>query len=208
MRGYTGLYYARTPALIWTSPMNNYRLPPGDVSVQLPYITPTGPQTLYEQFLLVGIDLNRYALDQLPVLSTEQLSQIASALGLSAQPVCRSADDRDGYGVPQSPGDTIRLRCGARAVDRPDGGRRVHLRGHRLPAAEPRDEPLSSRAATDRPGAAAVLPRCTPSGRAGLGAAPRVHGQLRIPRPGAHHTAAEGLGTCERQLRAVQVDVR
>ena len=88
IRGYTGLYYARTPMLLWAAPMNNFRVPPGDLSAQLPFTAPAGNPntTLYRQLLLIGIDLNRTPLDQLPVLSTEQITQIAAALGLTVNP--------------------------------------------------------------------------------------------------------------------------
>jgi hypothetical protein len=88
VRGYSGIYYARTPALLWTSPMNNFRVPPGDLSVQLPFTAPAGNPntTLYRQLLLIGIDLNRTPLNQLPILTTEQITQIASALGLTVNP--------------------------------------------------------------------------------------------------------------------------
>jgi len=88
VRGYSGLYYARTPMLLYASPMNNFRVPPGDLSVQLPFTVPAGNpnNTLYRQLLLIGIDLNRSSLDQLPVLSTDQIMQIAGALGLVVNP--------------------------------------------------------------------------------------------------------------------------
>ncbi len=88
VRGYTGLYYARTPMLLWAAPMNNFRVPPGDLSAQLPFTAPAGNPntTLYRQLLLIGIDLNRTPLDQLPILSTDQITQIASALGLTVNP--------------------------------------------------------------------------------------------------------------------------
>lgn len=41
LRGFSGLYYARTPAIIIAGPLNNYRIPPGDVSVSLPFSTST-----------------------------------------------------------------------------------------------------------------------------------------------------------------------
>ncbi|MCS6874810.1 MAG: carboxypeptidase regulatory-like domain-containing protein [Acidobacteriota bacterium] len=41
LRGFTGIYYARTPLLLFAGPMNNFRLPPGDVSVQLPFTLPS-----------------------------------------------------------------------------------------------------------------------------------------------------------------------
>ncbi len=42
LRGYSGIYYARTPLLLLAAPVNNFRLPPGDVSVQLPFSLPAG----------------------------------------------------------------------------------------------------------------------------------------------------------------------
>jgi hypothetical protein len=88
LRGYTGLYHARTPNLVYAAPMNNFRIPPGDVSIQLPFTVPAGNpnNTLYKQLALIGINLNNYSLDQLPNLSTEQMLQIASALGLTVNP--------------------------------------------------------------------------------------------------------------------------
>jgi hypothetical protein len=88
VRGYSGIYYARSPALIFAGPMNNYRLPPGDLSLQLPLRVPAGNPntTVYRQLLLIGIDLNRTPLDQLPILTQAQITQISTALGLSVDP--------------------------------------------------------------------------------------------------------------------------
>ena len=88
VRGYSGIYYARTPMLIWAAPINNFRVPPGDLSVRLPFAVPaTNPNnTLYKQLLLIGIDLNRVSLGNLPTLTTEQITQIANALGLVVNP--------------------------------------------------------------------------------------------------------------------------
>jgi hypothetical protein len=87
VRGFTGVYYARTPMLLYAAPMNNFRVPPGDLSVQLPFSAPGNPNnTLYKQMALIGIDLNRAALNGLPILTTEQITQIASALGLVVNP--------------------------------------------------------------------------------------------------------------------------
>lgn len=48
-RGFSGLYYARTPLLVFASSVNNFRTPPGDVSTTLPY---TGfSQTAFNTFL-------------------------------------------------------------------------------------------------------------------------------------------------------------
>jgi hypothetical protein len=87
VRGYTGIYYARTPALLYAGPVNNYRLPPGDLSIQLPLAAPGNPNnTIYKQLLLIGIDLNRTPLGSLPRLTPAQITQISSALGLSVNP--------------------------------------------------------------------------------------------------------------------------
>ena len=88
IRGYSGIYYARTPALLYAGPMNNYRNPPGDLSLQLPLTVPAGNpnSTVYRQLLLIGIDLNRTPLNQLPILTLAQVQQIGSALGLSVNP--------------------------------------------------------------------------------------------------------------------------
>ena len=87
VRGFTGLYYARTPMLLWAAPMNNFRVPPGDLSVQLPLSAPGNPNnTLYKQMALIGIDLNTSPLNNLPILTTDQITQIAGALGLVVNP--------------------------------------------------------------------------------------------------------------------------
>ncbi len=87
IRGYGGIYYARTPLLIFASPINNFRVPPGDVSVTLPFPVAAGqPATLYDQLALIGIDLNQFNLDALPNVTPEQIQQIAAALGLSPDP--------------------------------------------------------------------------------------------------------------------------
>lgn len=40
LRAFSGIYYARTPAIIIAGPVNNFRIPPGDVTVQLPFSVP------------------------------------------------------------------------------------------------------------------------------------------------------------------------
>ncbi|HEX8146288.1 MAG TPA: carboxypeptidase regulatory-like domain-containing protein [Pyrinomonadaceae bacterium] len=122
IRGYSGVYYARTPLILFADSINNYRSTPGNVSVQLPfggfsqaafntflgtaagqqYINITGcnpaaaansdarnrctPNTLYRQFAIVGINLNSTPLSGLPILSTDQISSIAGAVGLNPSP--------------------------------------------------------------------------------------------------------------------------
>ncbi|MEK6324126.1 MAG: carboxypeptidase regulatory-like domain-containing protein [Acidobacteriota bacterium] len=94
VRGYSGIYFARTPLLLFASPVNNFRTPPGDVTFTLPFNTASLPssnplktcQTIHCQFNLIGIDFNKFTLDKLPVLTPAQLSQIATKLGVSADP--------------------------------------------------------------------------------------------------------------------------
>jgi hypothetical protein len=88
IRGHAGIYYARTPSIVFAGPMNNFRIPAGDVSIALPLRPPTGNpnDTVYEQFKLIGIDLNNVPLGQLPILSVEQVQSIAQALGVSPDP--------------------------------------------------------------------------------------------------------------------------
>ena len=122
IRGFAGEYFARTPLLVFAGSVNNYRLPPGDVSTVLPftgfsqttfntflgtpaganYITITGcnpaaatgtdarnrctPNSVYRQFAIIGINLNGSPLSGLPILTTQQISDIASGLGLNPNP--------------------------------------------------------------------------------------------------------------------------
>ena len=51
VRGYGGIYYATTPLLLMASPINNFRTPPGDVSVQLPFSIGAVNQTAFNTFL-------------------------------------------------------------------------------------------------------------------------------------------------------------
>ena len=75
LRGFAGIYYARTPLLLIAGPMNNFRVPPGNPHV-----------TLYDQMKLIGIDLNERTLDNLPTLTPDQMTAIATALGIANNP--------------------------------------------------------------------------------------------------------------------------
>ncbi len=101
VRGYGGLYYARTPMLTMAGPINNFRTPPGDVTLQISGFTnncaggiansdPRCPGTIYKQFLTIGIDLNTFPLNALPILTVPQLLQINAninaARGLTFNP--------------------------------------------------------------------------------------------------------------------------
>lgn len=94
IRGYTGLYFARTPLLPIAGAINNFRAIPGDVTVQLsgftancaggvPNSSPLCPSTIYKQFLTIGIDLNTFALDALPILTPDQVLQIGQNVALA-----------------------------------------------------------------------------------------------------------------------------
>jgi Carboxypeptidase regulatory-like domain/TonB dependent receptor len=77
IRGYAGIYYAATPVLTLAAPLNNFRTPFGDVTLTLPSSgLPTSLNTVYKQFLSIGINLNNSPLGSLPVLSVDQLNQI------------------------------------------------------------------------------------------------------------------------------------
>jgi hypothetical protein len=87
IRGYTGIYYAATPILTLAAPLNNFRTPPGDVTLNLPTACPTGsvlsalPSTLntvYRQFNSIGVNLNNFPLNALPILTIAQVQQINS----------------------------------------------------------------------------------------------------------------------------------
>jgi len=86
VRANFGIYYARTPLLLMAAPMNNFRLPPGDLSIQLPLRVPAGNPntTVYRQLLAIGIDLDKFTLDKLPIISAQDIQRIAAALGIPA----------------------------------------------------------------------------------------------------------------------------
>jgi hypothetical protein len=76
IRGYAGIYYAATPILTLAAPLNNFRTPFGDVTLTLPTSNLPAFNTVYKQFLSIGINLNDFPLGSLPILSIAQLNQI------------------------------------------------------------------------------------------------------------------------------------
>jgi hypothetical protein len=104
IRGFTGMYYARTPLIVLAAPFNNFRDPAGDLSVTLgsPAFSATGfnqatfdtqnpqytaivgtgvtPNTVYRQFAILGINLNSAQLGNLPILTPAQTATIANAI--------------------------------------------------------------------------------------------------------------------------------
>ena len=111
IRANAGIYYARTPYLLYAGPINNFRTPAGDLRVTMPFVganglaltgcagsggsnpatvAPLAPgdtcNTLYWQMRRIGIDLNTLSLDSLPTLTPTDLNNIAGALGLAIDP--------------------------------------------------------------------------------------------------------------------------
>jgi len=167
LRGYTGLYYARTPALVYAGPMNNYRTPAGDLSLRLPLPVPAGNpnNTVYKQFQLIGIDLNRTPLSSLPVVTQDQVLQIAQALGLTPNPAVGSGPlsvDPDfknprafqvGFGGQRevTSGITLGLEGVYVKTDRLERNRELNLAPPTVRANDPAQRPFFNRPATPRP---------------------------------------------------------
>ena len=88
IRGYGGVYYARTPLLLFADAINNYRETPGNVSITLPFpVTGNQPRTLYDQLLLIGVDLNNFPLGSEPIITADQAAALAAALGFAPDPL-------------------------------------------------------------------------------------------------------------------------
>jgi outer membrane receptor for ferrienterochelin and colicin len=101
----TGIFYARTPLLSLAGPLNNFRTPPGDVSITIDGITTASapgtpcavltnancPNTIYKLFQTIGINLNNFTLDKLPILTVQQAQQLnqnrLAAIGQTANPL-------------------------------------------------------------------------------------------------------------------------
>ncbi|MGZ4789857.1 MAG: outer membrane beta-barrel protein, partial [Terriglobales bacterium] len=94
IRGFGGIYYAATPMILYAASVNNFREPPGDLSVRLgkgsgglyapANVTvpgcPSPCDNPYNMFQIVGIDLKSYSLGSLPDLTIDQVKQIANAI--------------------------------------------------------------------------------------------------------------------------------
>jgi hypothetical protein len=76
VRGFSGLFFGATPMLSFAGAVNNFRTPPGDVSLSIGNLT--GQPTIYQSFRAAGIDLNTVSLDKLPVLTVAQLTSAAT----------------------------------------------------------------------------------------------------------------------------------
>lgn len=99
VRAFSGVYYARTPMLLFAAPLNNWRVPAGDLSIRLPFPVTSLPadnplrncNTVYCQLNLIGVNLNNFTLNNLPVLSAQQVQSVAQALGLPLDPFLGAA---------------------------------------------------------------------------------------------------------------------
>jgi len=95
IRANAGFFYAPTPFLLFSTPLNNFRLPAGDLTVILPFPetvgqpcmpTATSKPTVWCQMKLIGVDLNTFTLDKLPTLTSTQLTALGAALGGAPDP--------------------------------------------------------------------------------------------------------------------------
>ena len=134
-RGSFGIFHAVTPPVFFNAATKAFREPPANLSVTLP----TSEATVYRQFLSAGIDLNEYALSELPVFSKEEIVRVLDGDAyLGAAPWLASPDFRN----PRSLKYTLALEYGV--TDRMVAGlqwmlyrtTRLHgLRDYNLPGA-------------------------------------------------------------------------
>lgn len=84
VRGHTGIFYAATPLITFSGPTNNFRNPPGDVSLAVG--GPGSVKTVYQSFLEAGVDLNRSPLSALPNIPLDVVQRAAAiSVGASAR---------------------------------------------------------------------------------------------------------------------------
>ncbi len=85
VRGHTGIFYAATPLIVFSGGTNNFRTPPGDVSIQFG-ADATRP-TIYNAFLQAGVNLNSASIGNLPIIPLETVQRAATIwLGGGAAP--------------------------------------------------------------------------------------------------------------------------
>lgn len=86
IRGHAGMFYAASPLLLYSGPTNNFRNPPGDVSLQIGPFSATSGQTVYSIFKQVGVDLNSTPLGSLPIIPLDKVQQAAALASGGAAP--------------------------------------------------------------------------------------------------------------------------
>ena len=105
-RGSFGMFHAVTPPVFFNAATKAFRTPPANLSVALP----TSEATVYRQFLSAGIDLNQYALGELPAFSKEEIVRVLDGDAyLGAAPWLASPDFRN----PRSLKYTLAIEYGA-----------------------------------------------------------------------------------------------
>lgn len=95
VRGHFGVFYAATPLLSFAGPNNNFRTPPGDVSLAL---TSVGGRTVYQAFQAAGVDLNRFPIGELPNIPVDVV-QRASAFMITGSTTGAGRDPFIGAGL-------------------------------------------------------------------------------------------------------------
>ncbi len=98
VRGSFGIYYATAPLLLFADPINNFCATPGNLSLALP----TTERTMYQQFLVAGINLNDFPLNDVPVMEIAEIKRVAGggADGFAgAQPVTMADDYRNPHSI-------------------------------------------------------------------------------------------------------------
>lgn len=90
IRGHAGLFYAATPMLLYGAGTNNFRTPPGDLS--LFYQGSNAGNTVYQVFKAAGVDLNTANLGNLPILTpTQATNAIAAVTGAAPNPFLQAS---------------------------------------------------------------------------------------------------------------------
>ena len=90
IRGHAGIFYAATPMLVYGGTTNNFRLPPGDLSIF--YAAGAGNPTIYQVFKAANVDLNTFKLDNLPILTPDQATKaIAQVTGAAPNPFLQAS---------------------------------------------------------------------------------------------------------------------
>ncbi len=77
VRGNFGIFYASTPLLVFAGPNNNFRTPPGDVSLSLNSV---GGRTVFQAFQAAGLNLNNVDLAALPVIPLDVVQRASAFL--------------------------------------------------------------------------------------------------------------------------------
>ena len=123
VRGYTGIYYARSPALLYAAPMNNFRVPAGDLSPQLPFAVPASNPNAANNTVYKQLQAHRHRSQQLPAGHPARSSRPSSSRRLaprsaSAPNPFNQAQPLDhGQGLQEPARDAVRRRHRARVRD-------------------------------------------------------------------------------------------